>query len=98
MAYIEKGEKKKRERFGRDLENHKYYHTSKWLRLRKQKLKRNPLCELCSKKGLTVPADEVHHIVPISADPKLAYYYPNLMSLCSECHHQIHNQMRQKKG
>jgi 5-methylcytosine-specific restriction protein A len=45
-------------------------------------------------------ADEVHHIVPIESvsDVKsmemLAFDDTNLMSVCRECHHAIHNEMQ----
>jgi hypothetical protein len=57
-----------------------------WRRLRKLKLRRNPLCECCIKIGRIEPANVVDHIAPINGggDP-----YPGLnglASLCARCH------------
>jgi 5-methylcytosine-specific restriction protein A len=57
----------------------------KWLRIRKQILKRdNYLCLACLALGRYIPAEEVDHKIPISQggsdDPS------NLQSLCSLCH------------
>jgi 5-methylcytosine-specific restriction protein A len=65
--------------------------------LRQLKFAENPLCELCEKKGLTIPAEDVHHIVSfMSTDDTeqryhLAYDFGNLLSLCKVCHQKIHN-------
>lgn len=76
------------------------YNNTNWVKLRKAYLMEHPLCENCLKQGLTEVAVEVHHLTPISkgqdvlAMKDLAYNYNNLMSLCSKCHHDIHNKMR----
>ena len=62
------------------------YSTQRWQRMRRMKLRRNPLCEACIKVGRIEPATAVDHRVPISAggDP-----YPGLdelASLCARCH------------
>lgn len=52
------------------------------------------LCEDCLKKGLTVPAEEVHHITFITPqninDPKITLNHENLVALCRECHRKRH--------
>jgi hypothetical protein len=42
------------------------YNTQRWLRLRRMKLQVNPLCELCLKQKLIVPAVAVDHIIAVS--------------------------------
>lgn len=41
----------------------------------------HPRCEACGK----TPVD-VHHIIPVAADPDLADRQYNMMSLCKDCH------------
>ena len=84
----------------RDLsknEIHKYvYNTTKWRELRMQKLSNNPLCEKCLEKGIVTLATDVHHIYEISNAnsiyemKSIGFDYNNLMSLCKECHIEIH--------
>ena len=69
------------------------YNTPQWKRLRKAKIKANPLCEECEKKGMTTIAREVHHIVPFDIngiDNDIAYDYDNLICLCVDCHKEAH--------
>lgn len=55
-----------------------------WGKVRKIKLNRNPLCERCNR-----VATLVHHIKPISQGGE-RFLMDNLMSLCVECHGEIH--------
>lgn len=52
------------------------------------------LCENCLKKGLVVPAEEVHHkihITPLNIDdPNITLNFDNLIALCRECHRKEH--------
>lgn len=72
------------------------YNTDTWRRFRQSYLMSHPLCELHSALNEVVPAEEVHHIVPISqAGSRLeandiAFDSNNLMSLCRECHNWYH--------
>ena len=76
------------------------YNSREWKALRIQKLRANPLCERCEQEGFVRSAHCVHHIVPIETAKtmeemkRLAYNPANLMSLCDECHHKIHEEMR----
>lgn len=78
----------------------KLYNSSKWVKLRNAYLMMHPLCEICEAKGLTVAAQEIHHIKPIStADDILemmdiAYNPNNLQALCIKCHHEIHKNLK----
>ena len=67
------------------------YNTRDWLRLRDAKLDLNPLCEECAKRELTVPAEIVHHIVPISEGGEPFPDVDGLESLCISCHSKHHN-------
>jgi len=48
----------------------------------------HPLCAdpLGRHVGRPVPAEDVHHIVPIAEDPTLVFDAANLISLCRKCH------------
>ena len=83
-----------------DAERRRVYNSDRWCRLRAWKFACNPLCEICLKEDKTVPAEDIHHITSFMStdDPEqrlfLAYDFDNLMSLCKQCHQNIHN----KKG
>jgi 5-methylcytosine-specific restriction protein A len=47
-------------------------------------LARHPLCELCEQAGKLIPADEVHHILPVADGGTHAE--SNLQALCKPCH------------
>lgn len=76
------------------------YNTTRWKKLREAYLMQHPLCEMCEKDGKVNEATEVHHIVPISnandelGMKELGYNPNNLMALCEECHHKLHNEMK----
>ena len=60
------------------------------------KLQQNPLCEICLQKGKIEPAIDVHHIDSFTQYQGLkllekAYNYSNLLSVCKQCHQQLHN-------
>jgi 5-methylcytosine-specific restriction protein A len=46
-------------------EDHRFYSTAIWRRLRAMQLAREPLCRHCEAEGFTVLATEVDHITPI---------------------------------
>ncbi|MCH5234922.1 MAG: HNH endonuclease [Muribaculaceae bacterium] len=60
----------------------------------------HPICEVCESKGIIREAKEIHHIRPISNGETelemmdLAFNPYNLQSLCIECHHKIHKEMK----
>lgn len=39
-------------------------------------------------------ADEVHHIIPVSAAPDKQFDYTNLIALCKKCHRRHHHKRR----
>ena len=63
----------------------------RWRRLSEHYRIRNPLCEDCEAKGVTRASAEVHHIVPISADPSKRLDINNLVALCKKCHEARHD-------
>lgn len=72
--------------------------TSRWRKLRALKLSAAPYCERCDKEfGITTLAVMVHHIEPIEKShnyeemKRRCYDANNLMSVCLQCHHDIHN-------
>lgn len=75
----------------------KIYNSARWKSLRIEKLRDNPLCEICEKRGETKAADDVHHIQSFMSTDNpdtrqvLAFDIGNLMSLCDECHQKVHN-------
>lgn len=86
----------------RNKEYQRLMKSGTWQRIRLSYLKDNPLCERCEARGLTVPAAEIHHIIPIANEKdyarmrRLAYDRNNLQALCTACHHEVHEIMRTK--
>ena len=77
------------------------YNSREWRELRVAKLRDKPLCQMCEEKQRYVSAHCVHHIIPIETAKtkkgmrRLAFCgLDGLMSLCDECHHKIHEEMR----
>ena len=70
-----------------DKETKRKYGRS-WKKIRKRYVASHPFCEECLKKGILVPVDEVHHIIPLAE--RGTHDEDNLMSLCKTCHAKIH--------
>lgn len=89
--------KRQRSNEGKRKERMTIYNTARWRELRILKLKQNPLCEVCLTKSVIKPADDVHHIISFMSTEDfvqrrfLAFDFNNLMSLCDQCHQEIHN-------
>jgi 5-methylcytosine-specific restriction protein A len=66
-----------------------FHTTAVWRKLRLMKLARDPICELHAMKGVTVAAQEIHHLLPIEDYPDEGTNIMYLQSLCRECHNQI---------
>ena len=83
----------------KDKDYIKLIHTSRWLKLRALKLKKNPLCERCMDEGRISAACEVHHVEPVERalslreKEQLMFDYHNLRSLCHDCHVKTHTEM-----
>lgn len=78
----------------------KLMNSKEWRELRVRKIRANPLCEQCLKKGYITSARAVHHIIPVESGKSeqecrdLAFRYSNLMSVCFACHSEIHKTQR----
>lgn len=77
-------------KFQRDPKTNKRYGRA-WKRIRDRYIKFKPLCEECQKSGRITPAQEVHHILPLSKGG--CNDVNNLMSLCKSCHSRITAEM-----
>lgn len=77
----------------------KLINTQRWRNLRLKKLQAIPLCECCKQNGKYTLATLVHHITAvesvntISQMEILMFDYDNLMSLCDDCHIEVHAEM-----
>ncbi len=65
--------------------NH-WYNLPVWKKLRRSKLRDEPLCERCLQRGKTVMAIIVHHVKPFRGDWDLFLDFDNLQSVCKLCH------------
>lgn len=64
----------------------KVYESRRWREVvRPSKLSRDPVCQRCKLLGITAPAEEVDHRVPIAAGGD-GFADGNLVSLCRPCH------------
>lgn len=59
-----------------------FYSTTRWQKIRKLKLARNPICEVCQKMFAT----QVHHLEKARDRPDLRFSMENLQSICHWCH------------
>jgi len=73
--------------------------STRWRKLRAEKLRSNPICEECERKDRSTIATEVHHIVPVESVSgragmeRLMFSWLNLQSLCHACHVETHRLM-----
>ena len=78
------------------------YNSREWRELRIQKLRANPLCEVCEREGIVTAAHAVHHRHPIEDSTskaemrKWAFAWDNLVSVCDACHAKIHKDQRSR--
>lgn len=63
---------------------------NKWLCIRAQFLRLNPLCARCNEHGVVKQANCVHHLDHNQHNNK----HENLQSLCHDCHEIIHGRKR----
>ena len=82
----------------------KYYGSVAWKQLRNWYITEHPLCERCLAKGISVPAEEVHHRKRFSEGTTMDERYEllldplNLQSLCRKCHMEIHKEINHNKS
>ncbi len=73
-------------RYLRDPDTYRRYGRA-WKKIRARHLAAHPLCEHCKAEGRLTPAEEVHHIRPLSEGG--THDEQNLLSLCKSCHSKI---------
>jgi len=83
-------ERRKYDKYERSPDVHKKYGRA-WKRIRDRYYSAHPYCERCYAEGCMTPAEEVHHILPVSKGGR--HTDDNLMSLCRSCHNKIHHEM-----
>jgi len=94
MPTINRGTKKRRDRTIAKVSYQHIYQSKRWKRVRRAKVRANPLCEICEQIGITKQVEEVHHRVPFMTGTDeyevelLAFDFDNLQSLCIY-HHKI---------
>lgn len=59
-----------------------FYYGDRWRHIRKIKLSRNPVCEVCNVRLAT----QVHHLSKARDDIEGRYEMSNLQSICVWCH------------
>lgn len=79
------------------------YSTTRWRHVRNSYFMQFPLCQKCLAEGRTTATQEIHHVIPLKTCNgdlnyllQLAFDYDNLMSVCCQCHEDIHAEMRAK--
>lgn len=81
-----------------------FYKSYTWQQKRSTILERDEyLCQVCLDRDDPIPADTVHHIVHLRDDPSLALVDTNLISVCFDCHNDLHpekgfGQKKEKKN
>lgn len=74
-----------------------FYASTSWRKLRRSKLARDPLCEVCMAQGRRTPATIVHHLIELRVDYSRGLEYDNLQSICQACHNAEHNRNKNKE-
>lgn len=79
-------------------DNKAFYHSAAWKNTRRNyKQSVGGLCERCLAKGMIVPADIVHHKIPLTDenvnDLSISLSWDNLQALCRQCHAEVHDDM-----
>ncbi|MGE5482253.1 MAG: HNH endonuclease [Bacteroidota bacterium] len=68
-------------------------YDTRWDKVRRAKLARDPLCERCLQVGRVTPATMVHHLRSLRQGGE-ALEMANLLSVCRRCHDDLHSQKR----
>lgn len=74
------------ERYQRDPAAKKRY-GRQWQKIRDQFIAAHPVCQKCTEQNQLTPAEEVHHIIPLSQGG--THDWDNLVALCTSCHSRI---------
>lgn len=86
-------------------QSEKYYNTLQWKNLRNSYIKEHPFCQYCQEHYNRVRlAEEVHHCTEFlqatteEGRMELLLDPNNLMSVCRECHMEIHSIRRKNRN
>lgn len=79
-----------------DFDANKIRSSSKWQRTRRLANMLMPTCcdPLGLHKGVLVPTEEIHHIIPLTIDKSKAHKIGNLAGLCKDCHRKVESRLR----
>ena len=107
MPYITKrrvGTERKYDKNVAKFHNNKwnvYYQNKTYKKLRDWYMGTHLICEECAFKGISKPAEHLHHRKPISTGKTkeerlelLLDWEHNFEAVCAECHKKIHNQLK----
>ncbi len=82
----------------------KYYGNKKYKNLRDWYMSTHVLCQDCLFNGRSVPATQLHHIIPFSQGKTedermylLMDWEHNFVALCDECHDKRHGKLNHSK-
>lgn len=68
-----------------------FYKTDKWKKKRAAVLRRDIYqCRECVRYGKVTAATMVHHVNPLELYPERKLDSSNLISLCNQCHNEMH--------
>jgi len=68
-----------------------FYNSGSWQNIRAEILEeQRHECQMCKERGMYSEAVTVHHVEHVKKRPDLALTKSNLMSLCKECHNEVH--------
>lgn len=78
-----------------------FYKSIAWQNCRNAYMKKvGGLCEDCLKENKITPAEEVHHLAPISpsniSDPNITLNFDNLLAVCREHHRRRHGEKERR--
>lgn len=94
-----KARHKEYDRYSRDKESRQFYGSSEWLRIRSAAMEADGGIDvyLFMTEGKLVPADTVHHIIPLQDDWQKRMDINNLMSLSHGTHSMIEQMYKKDK-
>ena len=65
---------------------HRWYVSTRWLKLRAEVVRDDPFCRTCLAQGRRALTVDVDHIQKHNGDPVLFWDRTNLQGLCKRCH------------
>ena len=81
----------------RRRQDHRFYNSARWRKLRALRLSINPLCQDCEEHGEVTAAEQVDHVLPRHERPDLELELENTRSLCPS-HHSSKTRRDQRRG